>query len=48
MKNLILGLLAVATGVYVEKKFNVSDKIADQIKKYTGRDIFPPKVSDPE
>lgn len=33
MKNLFIGALAVAAGVYVEKKYNVSDKIAETVKK---------------
>lgn len=40
MKDLFIGTLAVAAGVYVEKKYNVSDRIAEQVRKYTGKDLF--------
>lgn len=39
MRNLLIGALAVAAGIYVEKKYNVSGKIAEQVKKYTGKDM---------
>ena len=38
MKDLFIGALAVAVGVYVEKKYKVCDKIAEQVKNFTGKD----------
>lgn len=40
MKNLLIGTLAVAAGIYIEKKYHVCDKVAGQIKKYTGKNPF--------
>lgn len=40
IKDLFIGTLAVAAGIYVEKKYNVSDRIAEQVRKYTGKDLF--------
>ncbi len=40
MKKLLIGVLAVAAGIYAEKKYNVSGRMAEQIKKYTSKDIF--------
>ena len=39
MKNLLIGTLAVAAGIYVEKKYNISEKFLEQVKKYTGQDL---------
>lgn len=40
MKDLFIGALAVAVGIYVEKKYKVCDKIAEQAKNFTGKDLF--------
>lgn len=34
MKEIIIAALAAASGIYVEKKFKVCDKIKEQIEKY--------------
>ena len=39
MRDLLIGALAVAAGIFVEKKYNVSGKIAEQVKKYTDKDM---------
>lgn len=48
MKDLLIGVLAVATGIYAEKKYHVSDKFIEQVKKYTGQDLFDEDVQDIE
>lgn len=35
MRNLLFSALAVAAGIYAEKKFNVSDRIAERINQFT-------------
>lgn len=40
MRNLFFGALAVAAGIYAEKKYNVSGMIAEQVRKYTGVDLL--------
>lgn len=48
MKDLFVGVLAVAAGIYVEKKYNVSEKVAEQVKKYTGKDLFCTEDKEPK
>ena len=48
MKDLFVGVLAVAAGIYVEKKYNVSEKVAKQVKKYTGKDLFCTEDKEPK
>lgn len=39
MKKLILGALAFATGVIVEKKFNVADRVLTACGKHNNNEI---------
>jgi len=48
MKDLFIGALAVAVGVYVEKKYKVCDKIAVQVKNFTGNDLFDMDDEEPQ
>jgi len=48
MKDLLIGALAVAAGIYAEKKYNVSGKVAEQVKKFTGKDLFGAENREPE
>lgn len=48
MKDLLIGVLAAATGIYVEKKYHVSEKVIEQVKKYTGKDLFGDDCQDVE
>ena len=40
MKNVFIGVLAMAAGAFVEKRYNVSGRIVEQIKKYTIGDLL--------
>lgn len=48
MKDLFIGALAVAVGVYVEKKYKVCDKIEVQVKNFTGNDLFDMDDEEPQ
>lgn len=46
MRTLIFSALAVAAGIYAEKKFNVSDRIAERINQFTNNDPEEEEIED--
>lgn len=48
MRNLLFSALALAAGIYAEKKFNVSDRIAEHINQFTNNDPKEEAIKDEE
>lgn len=46
MRRLLFSALAVAAGIYAEKKFNVSDRIAERINQFTNNDPEEEEIED--
>jgi len=38
MKDLILGMLAAAAGIYAEKKYNVSERLTELVRSATNKE----------
>lgn len=48
MRNLFFSALAVAAGIYAEKKFEVSDRIAERINQFTNNNQEEEDIKDEE
>lgn len=48
MRNLLFSALAVVAGIYAEKKFKVSDRIAERINQFTNNNQEEEDIKDEE
>lgn len=46
MRRLLFSALAVAAGIYAEKNFNVSDRIAERINQFTNNEPEEEEIED--